>query len=287
MTYRPQRRPATPVPARLQRLEELLRAKPPSLADISLEIARDEYPELDAEGCRGELLRLRRQAAAADPGPGEPSRARLEALNAVLFREAGFAGDPDYGTDPRSSYLNEVLARRVGLPIILSVIYLEVGRSVGLPLEGVGMPAHFIVRLMGEDPAVFIDPFHGGEILDEGGCGELLTRITRGRLELQPEFLRPWPPLRIVDRMLHNLKSIYAQIKDYRRARRVVDQILVLHPDSADEIRDRGMLAYQAMLFTEAAADLETYLERAPRARDATAIRSQLQSLRRLLPSTN
>jgi regulator of sirC expression with transglutaminase-like and TPR domain len=170
---------------------------------------------------------------------------------------------------------------------MLSVLYLEVGRSLGLPLEGVGMPAHFIVRLMGEDPAVFIDPFHGGKILDEAGCRDLLHQVTDGRIELQPEFLRPWPALRIVDRILHNLKAIYAQTHDYRRARRVVDQILVLRPDGAEEIRDRGMLAYQALLFGQAVEDLEIYLELAPRASDATAIRGQLQSLRRLLLSNN
>jgi regulator of sirC expression with transglutaminase-like and TPR domain len=278
-----------PIPPGLDRFAQLVRRKPAdvSLVEATLEIARQEYPGLDVPACQAQLERLEQAARRADPGPGFTTRDRLEALNRVLFEEAGFHGDSSVATDPRGSYLNEVLARRCGLPILLSVIYLEIGRRIGLRLEGVGMPAHFIVRLMGDEPPVFIDPFHRGDILTEDGCGELLRRVSGGRIQMQPEYLRPWSTPRILERILRNLKAIYVQGQDYHRARRIIDLILVLRPGAVEEMRDRGMLAYHSLLFEQAVEDLESYLERMPRAADATGIRTQLQSLRRLLPSRN
>jgi regulator of sirC expression with transglutaminase-like and TPR domain len=277
------------VPPGLERFAQLVRRKPGDipLVPASLEIARQEYPRLDARSCMDELEKLEQAARRDDPGPGTPGRRRLEALNRVLFQEAGFHGDPAQAADPQCSYLNRVLSRRTGLPILLSVVYMEIGRRLGLALEGVGMPAHFIVRLMGEDPPLFVDPFHQEKILEEEGCRALLSQVTGGKVEMQPEYLRPWSTPRILERMLRNLKAVYVRSHDYPRARRIVDLLLVLRPGAVDEIRDRGMLAYHSLLFENAVEDLELYLQRVPRAADATAIRAQLQSLRRLVPSLN
>ncbi|MFQ5718045.1 MAG: SirB1 family protein [Acidobacteriota bacterium] len=259
-----------------------------SVARACLQIARAEYPDLDVANCLGQLDRLAATCTRVDPGEGADIRDRLAAINRVLFEEEGFHGPGrDHGSDPRSSYLNAVLKRRTGLPVMLSVIYLEVAGRVGIDMVGVGMPAHFIVRVAGVSPALFVDPFHAGAILDEDGCGRLLSRVTGGRLELQPEYLMPTPRRRIIERILHNLKAVYLHGDDLRHARRIIDAILILQPENAEEIRDRGVLAYRSLLFAEALTDLERYLELAPRAQDATAMRSYVQTLHRLLPSSN
>jgi len=278
-----------PVPPRLARFADLVQRRPEDvpLAEASLEIARDEYPELDVAAYLKRIDHLEAAAASADPGPGGPARKRLMVLNRVLFNEAGFTDSDDPQDDPKNSYLNEVLDRHTGLPVVLSVLYLEIGQRLGLDLVGVGMPGHFIVRLMGEDPALFIDPFHKGAFLTEEGCRKLLHEVSDGRLEIQPEYLLPWSSHRILDRILHNLKAVYIQHQDYRRARKVLDYILVLRPSKVSELRDRGLLAYQALLFEQAVADLERYLELTPNSKDAAPIRVQVQSLRRLLPSMN
>lgn len=278
------------VPPRLARLATLV-ARPVEeipLLEACLEIARDEYPDLDVDHYLARVDALAAACDRLDPGPGSPCVDRLAAINRVLFQEEGFHGPGhDHAADPLSSYMNEVLDRRTGLPVLLSVLYLEIGKRLGLDIVGVGMPAHFILRLRGIEPASFIDPYHGGDILDEEGCRDLLGRMTSGRLELQPEYLVPSSTRRVLDRILHNLKSIHVHAEDFRRARRVVDAILVIRPDDPGEVRDRGMLAYRGLLFTEALQDLEQYLAMAPRAADATLIRGHIQSLQRLVPSWN
>jgi regulator of sirC expression with transglutaminase-like and TPR domain len=257
------------------------------LAEAALEIARPEYPALDVPAYLAVIDELARDAASADPGPGAPLRARLRALNDLLFGREGYAGDRRREDDPRNSYLHEVIDRRLGLPVTLSVLYLEVGRRLGLPLAGIGMPAHFLVGATGEDRGLYVDPFEGGAFLDEAGCAARLREASDGRLDMQPEFLTPTPTRRIIDRILHNLKSTYVRGAEYRKARGVVELILVLRPAAAEEIRDRGILSYQSLLFEQAVEDLERYLTMAPKAADATAIRGQVESLRRLIPSTS
>ena len=279
-----------PVPARLSRFAGLVRRPrgEVSLIEAALEIARDEYPDLDVSVCMAELDRLEKRAEEADPGPESLPRARLAALNQVLFRDEGFHGEGhEHMSDPRSAYLNDTLERRTGLPITMSVIYLEIGRRIGLELAGVGLPGHFLVRMREGESTLFIDPFNGGAFLDEDGCRTLLRTVTEGRLDMQPEYLLPWSTSRILGRILQNLKATYVKNEDFRRARRVIDLVLVLRPKSPSEIRDRGLLAYQSLLFAEAVDDLERYLRLYPKADDASDIRSQIESLRRLVPSMN
>ena len=283
------REPIESYPAPLQRFVELVRRPAPAvpLAEAALEIGRRETPALDVEACLDRLETIGRRATAADPGPSASVEARLGALNEVLFDQEGFSGDREHGDDPRNSLLHEVLERRLGLPVTLAVIYLDAGRRTGLDLAGIGMPGHFLVGVRDSEPSIFIDVFHGGALLDVAGCARRLHEVTGGQVEMQPEFLRPWTAPRILDRVLYNLKSAYVRSRDFRRARHVMDYILILRPDAPEVIRDRGMLAYQALLFDQAVEDLERYLALSPRAADATAIRGQIQSLRRLLPSTS
>ena len=182
----------------LSRFAELIRlpdAEIP-LAEASLEIARDEYADLDVAPYLQLIDELTAVAMERDPGPGEPVRKRLESLNTVLFEEHGFSGEGGRFDDPRSSYLNDVLDRRTGLPVTLSVLYLEIGRRLGINVSGVGMPGHFILRLQDEDPPLFIDPYRGGRILSRDECATLLQEVTDGRLQMQPEYLRPCSTLK-------------------------------------------------------------------------------------------
>ncbi|MFQ5766632.1 MAG: SirB1 family protein [Acidobacteriota bacterium] len=280
-------RPLQPVP-RLSRFSHLV-TRPSHdvpLAEASLEISRDEHPDLDVASYLARLDELAEMARDRIPGGGSP-RKRLEALGRFLGREQDFRGDEARLDKPDNAYLDRTLDRRRGLPVTLSVIYLSLARRLHLHLAGVSMPLRFIVRLVGEDPALFIDPFNRGEVLDRDGCSRLLLEISRGEMDLQPEFLIPVSSRMVLHRILYDLKLVHLRRRDPRRARKVVDLILTLHPDAAGELRDRGMLAYSCLLFGEAVADLEQYLEMAPHSKDATAIRARLASLRRLLPSGN
>ena len=167
----------------------------------------------------------------------------VESLNRYVFEELGFAGDHANYYSPRNSLLNHVLERRMGIPITLSVVYMEVGRRAGLRIEGVGMPGHFIVRAWGGDGRpVLVDPFQG-KVIDEDDCQERLDTIYGGQVPLGEEHLRGVGPRDILVRVLGNLKAIYVQAQLYRRALAAVERILLLAPRDFDERRDRGMLS--------------------------------------------
>jgi len=257
------------------------------LAETALEIGRVEEPDLDLDVARGRLDDLRELVRAADPGADADPIHRLKSLRHVLVEEAGFSGHPEEAGRPAASCLHLVLQRRTGLPILLSILYMEMGRDIGLPLQGVGLPGRFIVRLDGVQPPVFADPFDQGILLDEGGCAALLDEVSGGHLQMQPEYLHPWSNRRIVWRLLNNLKVAYVEGEDLRRARLVVEHQITVQPAAPEPWRDRGLLAYRSLLFAQAVNDLETYLEMAPKAADAEAIRLQLKSLRRLVGSAN
>lgn len=257
------------------------------LAEAALEIGRVEDPDFDHDMAQGRLDDLREMVRAADPGESADPVRRLESLRHVLAEDAGFSGHPQELGRPAASCLHLVLQRQTGLPILLSILYMEMARSIGLPLKGIGLPGRFIVRLDGVLPPVFADPFDQGIFLDEGGCAALLDEISGGNLQMQPEYMHPWSKRRIIWRLLNNLKVAYVEVQDLRRARQVVDHQITLQPAAPEPWRDRGLLAYRSLLFGQAVGDLETYLEMAPRAEDGAAIRLQLKSLRRLIGSMN
>jgi regulator of sirC expression with transglutaminase-like and TPR domain len=173
------------------------------LDEVALRVAAHALPSLDV---RHELGRIDRLAAECR----EPT---LDGLLRLLFRDQGFAGNRADYYDPRNSFLNEVLNRRLGIPITLSVLAMEVGRRFGVPLAGVGMPGHFLVRDE-VDPSVFVDAFGGGVVLDEQGCERLFQSVQGSGRPLDPQFLVPIPRAAIVSRLLGNLRAIYAQRRD-------------------------------------------------------------------------
>lgn len=249
------------------------------LAEASLLIACEEYPDLDVAGY---VLRVEamaealRERLAVEP---RPERAVM-ALNRYLFHEEGFRGDTESYYDPRNSYLNEVLDRRLGIPITLSTVYMEIARRVGLEVEGVGLPGHFIVRVHAGRHAFLVDPFHGGALLSAQDCQRRLDRIFGGKVRIEERMLAPCPRKDMLARMLRNLKVIYLKGQDYGRALRVVELLLRADPESAEDLRDRGILYGALDCYGLAVADLETYLILAPGAPEAHALSARIAELR-------
>jgi regulator of sirC expression with transglutaminase-like and TPR domain len=248
-----------------------------SLARASLLVGAEEEPRAcDVGRCLARLDEM-----------GEEARARIlrggsevEALNRYLFDEQRFEGNESDYYDPRNSMLHRVLERRTGIPITLSIIYIEVGRRAGLSVEGVGLPGHFIVRATeGGGDSLLVDPFNR-KLTDEEECQKRLDLIYDGRVELSEEHLRAVGARSILTRALGNLKAVYAQAQLFRRTLSAVERILLLNPHDLEERRDRGILLAQLGRLPEAIADTQTYLNLAPDAPDAESVSEQLKRMK-------
>lgn len=250
------------------------------LAAAALEIAAEEYPQL-VPGPYLQRLDLLAERVRDRLGDETAPLIVLQELNRVLFEEERFRGNAEAYYDPRNSFLNDVLDRRVGIPITLSLVYLEVGWRLGLPLTGVGFPGHFLVRYEGEVVRVLLDPFDGGRIRFEDQAQELLDRVYGGLVRLQPEFLESTGKKGVLVRLLKNLKAIYLNANEDRKALAAIDRILLIRPTAVGELRDRGMLLARTGRVAEAIADLETYLNAAPDAPDARRVRNMIERLGR------
>ncbi len=264
-------------PAR-RRFEALIALAAPPLAETALAIAQEEYPDLDTPAY---LHRIDALAGEVDAGLASPRTTAgvLRRLRAVLFEEHGFRGNEDAYYDPRNSFLNEVLDRRLGIPITLSVLYMEVAARVGLTLQGVGFPGHFLVKHVAGGRETFIDPFHRGEILSADDCRERLQKASPKRA-LDPHWLDAVSARQIIGRMLHNLKKIYVEMGDDVRALWVTDRLVMLAPGEPVERRDRGLVEARLGGTAAAIGDLEAYLAAAPEAEDAAKVRELADQLR-------
>ncbi|MFO0889283.1 MAG: transglutaminase-like domain-containing protein [Isosphaeraceae bacterium] len=266
---------------------KLLAGEPrPNLLAIALEIARDAYPELDTARYVGEVDRLADRIRGRC-GPKAKSRAVLGQVNWALFVEEGYEGNRENYFDPRNSYLNEVIDRKKGIPISLSVLYLSLAARLGVTLECVNTPAHFMLRLDEPGRAVFIDPFHSGEFLDEGGCQRRLSALTRSHVALSETQLAPCSTRVTVARMLRNLKAIYVGMSDFASALPVQRRLAALESDEPEERRDLGMVCLQADQVGEAIDPLEEYLRVRPKADDAETIANLLAAARRQIARWN
>jgi regulator of sirC expression with transglutaminase-like and TPR domain len=268
--------------ATLERFAELVTREQFGLAEACLLIAQDEYPGLDVAGCMAQLDAIAatiRGRLSADA----PADQKVAAINRHLFGELGFAGNVEAYYDPRNSYLNEVLERRIGIPITLAIVYLEVARRLGLPAQGVAFPGHFLVKVRLAGGALVLDPFGGGvpqserELRDR--LEQVLPKARAGRTELAP-YLEPATPREIVARVLRNLKAIYLQSGALEAALAVMQRVLLVVPESAEELRDRGLVYARLDCFRPAAADLQNYLRRRPDAPDAGEIHARLAELK-------
>ena len=251
-----------------------------SLAHVALLIAAEEYPQLQPAPYlqRLELFAERVKDRLADESAPP---VLLGEISKVLFDEEGFRGNSEAYYDPRNSYLNDVLDRHLGIPITLSILYLEIGWKLGLPLEGVNFPGHFLVRYQGEALRLLVDPFQGGMIRFEDEAQDLLDRVYGGTVKLQSEYLRGADRRDVLVRLLSNLKTIHLNTRDDERALAAAERILILRPDSAEDVRDRGMLLARRGRVAEAVAELEHYLDVLPGAPDAQRIRLLLDELTR------
>lgn len=252
----------------------------------ALAIAAEEYPGLDSIGYLRRLDTLAARAAVLIGEEREPA-AVIDALNEVLFVQEGLRGNEEDYYDPRNSFLNEVLDRRLGIPIALSVIYMEVARRLGFPILGIGIPGHFLVKHPAGERDILIDPFHGGRILTLNDCQELLDRIHHGEMTVDAALLEPMGNRAILTRMLYNLKAIYTQKEEPLKALSAVDRILMLNPGVPSEIRDRGLLYMQTGLFAKALASLEAYLTRTVAPEDSPHIRDDIRLLRGIVCAAN
>jgi regulator of sirC expression with transglutaminase-like and TPR domain len=272
------------------------------LAHAALTIARIEYPRLDAAEYVARLDRMGHAAGQCIERrvveSGDSSAiSRVQALNAYLFDDQHFVGNRDHYEDPRNSCLNEVLDRRTGIPITLSVVYLEVGRRAGLQLDGVNFPGHFLVRFPeagSRDAGLIVDPFHGGAVLSEHDCRRLLQKHVGPEVAFSRSLLAPATRPQIIVRMLLNLKRIYVHMRSFPQARDVTELLLAVTPSALSELRDRGLLAYHLNDITGALRDLQTYLKLASMGevdKDAREEHEQIwehvKTLRRRIASLN
>jgi len=226
------------------------------LAQAALLYARDAYPDLDPALYLHQLDEWAADIRADIATSIDP----IAALNRFLFDDLRFRGNRRFYGDPRNSYLNQVIERRLGLPITLSVLYGEVARRVGLQVEGIGLPGHFIVRHRDRGGVRYIDPFHQGRLLTVEDCRNLVVDLSNGALEFQPAMLEPVDARQILTRMLTNLKNAYVQEQQFDRAMPVVERLLDLAPDEPAHLRDLGLLHYQLDQYSPALQALNRYV---------------------------
>ena len=250
------------------------------LGKAALTIAVSDYPNLDIAAYLSRIDALATTAAGRLGSDADVYRS-ITTLNFVLFQEHGFCGNRKDYFDPKNSFLNEVLDRKTGIPISLSVLYIEVAKRIGLSLRGVGFPGHFLVKHVGDEEEIVIDPFNQGEILSQQDLETMLHRLYGAKIAFDSGLLEPISKKQILRRMLNNLKIIYLKQNDLIKGLSIVDRLILLDPASGEDIRDRGLIYLQLECFRQALEDLETYLRLAPHAEDAQAVRRQVTTLTR------
>ncbi|MCI0573551.1 MAG: transglutaminase-like domain-containing protein [Myxococcaceae bacterium] len=268
-------------PRARERLLAALRSEPPRLDGMALAIATLEKPDLEPGPVLAQLdaLAARVQALIAQLEHPDGLVERMAALRHVLAVEEGFTGDAQDYLAPENIFLPRVLERRKGLPITLSVLYVEVGRRCGLPLFGVSFPGHFLVAAREGEEVVVLDPFHRGRSLDEAALTVLLRKMAP-ELELCPALLAPASADQIAYRILGNLRRAYLERQDAARALEVVELLLLLEPDHPGELRTRAMLLACMGAFRAALADVQRCLMLMPDAPDRPRLERMAEELR-------
>jgi regulator of sirC expression with transglutaminase-like and TPR domain len=252
----------------------------PPLVETALVIALEECPEL---AVRKYLACLHaytsvvsdrvREAAGRDAASDLPVEERIRILNRYVFGDLGFHGLPEAYHDPRSSLLNEVIDRRIGIPITLSLVYMELAKGAGVRLAGVGFPGHFLVKTQGESPIRLLDPMNGGVELDDDGLEQLIKDVGAAGIDVAAA-LRAVDNRAIVRRLLVNLKTVYLRQSETERALAAVERLLVLDPDEPRELFERGLLCGRLGRYAEAMETLERLVEVAPESEFAERVES-------------
>lgn len=265
------------------------------LAQAALLVAQIENPALETRPYLHMLDALARRVRAllALPEPAsqpvlppevEPFEV-LVALNRVLFEEEGFRGNKQHYYAPANSFLNHVLEAHTGIPITLSILYMEVGRRVGIQVDGIALPYHFVTRCTLPQRTLYIDAFDQGKFLTEQDCRQLVRSV--GKVRFHRQWLEPVSHRHILVRMLNNLKHIYIHEEDYPRALACCERLVLLMPHIAGELRDRGLIHLQLTHYSRALHDLLKYLDMSPEASDRFEILNQVKSIRQTLAMLN
>ncbi len=258
-----------------------------SLAAASLRFAAEEYPGLDVVSYLGRVAQLSQRVRAALPGPGRHGiYDAIHAINTVFFEEEGFRGNTEAYDDPKNSFLNEVLDRKLGIPITLSVLYMEVARKAGHRFRGIGMPSHFLLAAGQGASEIYVDPFNRGGLLSKKEC---VAMALRGKEMPGESFAvlgrRLLPVLdrkATLRRMQNNLKQTYLQSRDYARALRACERAMVLEPEDWRNLSDLARVLTELGRFSEAADSLTAFIERAPAGSDLKLAENALRQLREL-----
>lgn len=250
-----------------------------NLALAALLVAQEEYSQLPVDRYLTRLDLLAEETRDRLDGETAPLLVLHELLD-TLYQRHNFRGNREAYYDPRNSFLNDVLDRGLGIPLTLGIVLLEVGWRLGLPLEGVNFPGHFLVRFHGDAVDFLVDPYDGGALRFQDQAQELLDRVYGGMIRVHDSFLRTARRHEMVIRLLTNLKSLYLNVQDHARALAAVERILLLRPTGPIEIRDRGVILARMGKRGEALEQLEAYLHLAPEAADSQRIRGMVEELR-------
>jgi regulator of sirC expression with transglutaminase-like and TPR domain len=255
-----------------------------NLERAALYLALEEHPTLDVDIALAQLDRMADVVRDRLPETRYPLRV-IKVINHYLYEELGFVGNRQDYYDPQNSHLNQVLERRLGIPITMALVYLAIAKRVNFPMIGIGMPGHFLIRPLVEDMDIYVDAFNGGEILFPQDCEALLQKLYQEPVALRPEFLQPVTNRQFLARMLGNLKGIAINQNNIQAALAAVERILLLFPEAAGELRDRGILYFQLRRWSEARQDLEGYLRTMPPEGDRNLIQDLLQQISRQSPA--
>ena len=271
-----------------------------NLPHCALLMARVAYPDLDPSPFLRQLRQMgdtARDHLEIGLGGSPPWRTRLRIVTEFVYGQLGFVGNHEQYDDPRNSLFNDVLSRRMGIPITLAVVFIDVARRAGLVVEGVNFPGHFLVRCLPDaadqtDSApLLLDPFHAGTLLTDADCVRLLRTHQGVEAMLEPGMFGTAGKRDILLRMLSNLKHAYLRLRSFAQAHAVTDLLVALDPAALTELRDRGLLASQLQEYAWALRDLETWLRLAPDSEDERDERKQvwdhIKDLRRRMASLN
>jgi len=250
-----------------------------NVARAALQVARGiAYPALDVPAYMA-LLHELSEIAADTISTALPVVEQAERLSSFLFAEQGFRGNTLAYYDPTNSYLNEVLDRRLGLPITLSIVYLDIAARLGIPAYGIGLPGHFIVGVHSPHAEIWLDPFHGGQRVDLTDCADLIRMAVGYEGALEASWFAPLPGRDILARLLSNLRSSYVQASAWSNAAAAINLLRETQPEVVEHLRDLGLVYYQQRRLPQAAHYLNSYLNRAPDAVDARVIRDGMRNL--------
>jgi len=247
----------------------------------AFDIAAIQYPGLEVEPFLAQLNEIASHLGDRLRNFND-GRDFVETAERYLFGELGFRGNEEDFFDPRNSCLNQVLERKLGIPITLSVLYMEIGRRLAMPIFGIGLPRHFVVQFDDGNYNAFIDPFHGGRVITPRECFALA-----GAEIADPSLLRRATKKQIVFRMLQNLYETYRRQRDWDRAIQVMDLLVVGAPEIAGLYQRRGLLQLERKHMQDARRDLERYLQMEPDAPDRDEVHKKLEAIHRWLAKVN